>query len=121
MANENHQEVFVERIANVAHANGVFRITLGVNEDANNVRPCVRLIIPGNQLGGILQGIANAARNIGEQVQANLGDVDQNAEAPAQAQKAKTPASSTRGASGKKTSSTKSAAKGKGAKTKKKK
>tara|TARA_Y100001960_G_scaffold309780_1_gene368567 strand:+ start:1179 stop:1544 length:366 start_codon:yes stop_codon:yes gene_type:complete len=121
MANENHQEVFVERIANVAHANGVFRITLGVNEDANNVRPCVRLIIPGNQLGGILQGIANAARNIGEQVQANLGDGDQNVEAPAQAQKAKTTASRARGASAKKAASTKPAAKGKGARTKKKK
>ena len=36
MANENIPEVFVERVANVAHANGVFRITLGVNEDANN-------------------------------------------------------------------------------------
>ena len=120
MANENLQEFFVERIANVAHANGVFRITLGTNEDANNVRPCVRLIIPGNQLGGVLQGIANAARNIGEQVQANLGDETKEA-APAQAQKAKAPAGRTRGASGKKKGPTKPAAKSKGAKPKKKK
>ena len=120
MANENLQEVFVERIANVAHANGVFRITLGTNEDANNVRPCVRLIIPGNQLGGVLQGIANAARNIGEQVQANLGDEQQGA-VPAQTQKAKTQASGARGSSGGKKGSTKPAAKGKSAKTKKKK
>ena len=120
MANENLPEVFVERVANVAHANGVFRITLGVNEDANNVRPSVRLIIPGNQLGGLLQGIANAARNIGEQVQANLGD-DVKEPAPAQPKKAKAPASRADSSSAGKKGSAKPAPKGKGAKTKKKK
>ena len=69
MSDGNIQEVFVERISNVAHANGVFRITLGVNEDVNNVRPSTRLLVPANQLGPILQGIANAARDIGEQIQ----------------------------------------------------
>ncbi len=53
----------------MAHANGVFRITLGINEDVNNVRPSVRLLVPANQLGPMLQGIANAAKNIGEQIQ----------------------------------------------------
>ena len=128
MANENLPEVFVERVANVAHANGVFRITLGVNEDANNVRPSVRLIIPGNQLGGLLQGIANAARNIGEQVQANLGD-DGKVTAPAQSQRAKAPASRASSPSGGKKSSPKPASKsspkpaskGQSAKSKKKK
>ena len=116
MANENLPEVFVERVANVAHANGVFRITLGVNEDANNVRPTVRLIIPGNQLGGLLQGIANAARNIGEQVQANLGD-DGGEVAPAQTQRAKAPASRARSSSGGKKGSTKPDTKGQNAKS----
>ena len=116
MANENLPEVFLERVANVAHANGVFRITLGVNEDANNVRPTVRLIIPGNQLGGLLQGIANAARNIGEQVQANLGDDGKEA-APAQTQRAKAPASRARSSSGGKKGPTKPVSKGQSAKT----
>ena len=123
MANENLPEVFIERVANVAHANGVFRVTLGVNEDANNVRPSVRLIIPGNQLGGLLQGIANAARNIGEQVQANLGDEGKEV-ASSQPQKAKAPASRARsssaGKAGKK-GSKKPASKGQSAKSKKKK
>ncbi len=71
MSETHVNEIFVERIANVAHANGVFRITLGVNEDESNVRSSVRLIIPANQLGPILQGIANSAKNIGEQIQFN--------------------------------------------------
>ena len=116
MADDNLQEFFVERVANVAHANGVFRITLGVNEDANNVRPTVRLIIPGNQLGGLLQGIANAARNIGEQVQANLSDDGKEA-APAQTQRAKVPASRARSSAGGKKGSTKPASKGQSAKS----
>ena len=69
MADEQTQDLFVERISNVAHANGVFRITLGINEDVNNVRPSIRLLVPANQLGPMLQGIANAAKNIGEQIQ----------------------------------------------------
>jgi len=69
MSEDQVQELFVERISNVAHANGVFRITLGINEDVNNIRPSVRLLVPANQLGPMLQGIANAAKNIGEQIQ----------------------------------------------------
>ena len=120
MADENLQEFFVERVANVAHANGVFRITLGVNEDANNVRPSVRLIIPGNQLGGLLQGIANAARNIGEQVQANLGDEGKDT-APVQPKKAKAPAVQAGSSSAGKKGSAKPAPKSQRAKAKKKK
>lgn len=87
MSEEQMQELFVERISNVAHANGVFRITLGVNEDVNNVRPSVRLLVPANQLGPMLQGIANAAKNIGEQIQFK-GD-ESPAETPKSAPKAR--------------------------------
>ena len=117
MADDILQEFFVERVANVAHANGVFRITLGVNEDANNVRPSVRLIIPGNQLGGLLQGIANAAKNIGEQVQANLGDEPKET-LPAQTQRAKAPANRARSSSSGKKVPAKPASKSQGAKPK---
>ena len=55
MADDQTQDLFVERISNVAHANGVFRITLGINEDVNNVRPSIRLLVPANQLGPMLQ------------------------------------------------------------------
>ena len=74
MSNGNIKDVFVERILNVSHANGVFRVTLGVSEDANNVRDAIRLMVPANQLGPILQGIANAAKNIGEQIQFKVDD-----------------------------------------------
>jgi hypothetical protein len=74
MSDGNIKDVFVERILNVSHANGVFRVTLGVSEDANNVRDAIRLMVPANQLGPILQGIANAAKNIGEQIQFKADD-----------------------------------------------
>lgn len=74
----NPSEIFVEVVTNVSHANGVFRVTLGVNESPSESVPAVKLMIPANQLGPMLQGIANAAKNIGEQIQLkvenNLGD-----------------------------------------------
>jgi len=69
MSDDQVYDLFVERISNVSHANGVFRITLGVNDSPDEVRPVTRLMVPANQLGPILQGIANAAKNIGEQIQ----------------------------------------------------
>ena len=74
MSDGNIKDVFVERILNVSHANGVFRVTLGVSEDANNVKDSIRLLVPANQLGPILQGVANAAKNIGEQIQFKADD-----------------------------------------------
>jgi hypothetical protein len=74
MSDSNIKDVFVERILNVSHANGVFRVTLGVSEDANNVKDAIRLLVPANQLGPILQGVANAAKNIGEQIQFKADD-----------------------------------------------
>ncbi|MBB55405.1 MAG: hypothetical protein CMF67_13625 [Magnetovibrio sp.] len=82
MSNNQPSDIFVERISNVSHANGVFRITLGVNDSPNDIRPVTCLMVPANQLGPMLQGIANAAKNIGEQIQLT-GDGD-----PAPKQKA---------------------------------
>ena len=67
-------EYFVERIANLAYANGVFRVTFAQNVEGDEPKPTVRLIIPANQLSPILKGMANAAQNIGEQFQARVGD-----------------------------------------------
>jgi hypothetical protein len=74
MSDGNIKDVFVERILNVSHANGVFRVTLGVSEDANNVKDAIRLLVPANQLGPMLQGVANAAKNIGEQIKFKVDD-----------------------------------------------
>ena len=72
MADEAPIEYFVERIANMSHANGVFRITFAQQAEGDTLRPQVRLMIPANQLSPILQGISNAAKDIGEQVQARI-------------------------------------------------
>ena len=77
MADESPQEFFVERVVNMSHANGVFRVTFGQQAEGDAVRALVRLMIPANQLAPILQGISNAAREIGEQVQARLKDAQQ--------------------------------------------
>ena len=77
MADESPQEVFVERVVNMSHANVVFRVTFGQQAEGDAVRALVRLLIPANQLAPILQGISNAAREIGEQVQARLKDTQQ--------------------------------------------
>ena len=72
MAEVMPEEFFVERVVNMSHANGVFRVTFGQQAENDSVRPQVRLLIPANQLAPILQGMSNAAREIGEQVQARL-------------------------------------------------
>ena len=77
MADESPQGFFVERVVNMSHANGVFRVTFGQQAEGDAVRALVRLMIPANQLAPILQGISNAAREIGEQVQARLKDAQE--------------------------------------------
>ncbi len=74
MPDSNPEEFFVERVANLSHANGVFRLTFAQQDDGDKLRPMVRLLVPANQLSGILQGIANAAKDIGQQVQARVAD-----------------------------------------------
>jgi len=73
LPDSNPKEYFVERVANMSHANGVFRLTFTQQSDGDTLKPSVRLLIPANQLGSILQGINNAAKDIGEQVQARVG------------------------------------------------
>ena len=73
VADTDPLEFYVERVANMSHANGVFRVTFAQQAEGDAIRPMVRLLIPANQLASILQGINNAARDIGEQVQARLG------------------------------------------------
>ena len=87
MSNNQPSDIFVERISNVSHANGVFRIPLGVNDSPNDIRPVTCLMVPANQLGPMLQGIANAAKNIGEQIQLT-GDGDPAPKQTAQAKPA---------------------------------
>ena len=73
MASDNTvDDYFVERIENVSFANGVFRVSLGTQEE-KETRTAVRLMIPANQISAILQGMASAARNIDQKVQAKMG------------------------------------------------
>ena len=92
MADEAPIEYFVERIANMSHANGVFRITFAQQAEGDTLRPQVRLMIPANQLSPILQGISNAAKDIGEQVQARIEEnKDETPKKQAVPKKAKAP------------------------------
>lgn len=92
MADEAPIEYFVERIANMSHANGVFRITFAQQAEGDTLRPQVRLMIPANQLSPILQGISNAAKDIGEQVQARIEEnKDETSKKQAVPKKAKAP------------------------------
>ena len=75
-------DYFVERIENVSFANGVFRVSLGTQEESET-RSVVRLMIPANQISSILQGMANAARNIDQKVQAKIGKNEVKSEATA--------------------------------------
>ncbi len=68
MADDMVDEHFVEAISNVSHANGVFRVTLGRQDTEDAITPVTRLLIPASQLGRLLQGIGNAANEIGERV-----------------------------------------------------
>ncbi len=85
---ENVNNYFVERVENVSYANGVFRVTFGLQEEDGQPNPVVRVMIPANQLSPILQGMANAAKDIDEKVQARIGALsaeggDEDAKAPA--------------------------------------
>lgn len=89
LADNEPLEFYVERVANMSHANGVFRITFAQQAEGDAIRPMVRLLIPANQLSPILQGISNAARDIGQQVQARV--------APAEPEPATEPAPAPKG------------------------
>ena len=90
MAPENTvDDYFVERIENVSFANGVFRVSFGTQEE-KETRASVRLMIPANQISSILQGMASAARNIDQKVQAKMGQTA--AEPKAKSSKKGTPA-----------------------------
>lgn len=77
MADDLVDEHFVEAISNVSHANGVFRITLGRQDTEDAVTPVTRLLIPASQLGRLLQGIGNAANEIGERVREKTESADE--------------------------------------------
>jgi len=69
------EDYFVERIENVSFANGVFRISFGTQEEDQQTHPSVRLLIPANQISAILQGMANAAKDIDEKVKAKISEI----------------------------------------------
>jgi len=51
-------DILAERVVGVAHANGVFRVTLAQQDESDQPRPVMRLMIPEVQAEAILQVIA---------------------------------------------------------------
>jgi len=70
MADDKPDEYFADLISHVSHANGVFRLTFSQQDVENEVRPVVRVMVPANQLQGMMRSIAGAANEIREKVQA---------------------------------------------------
>ena len=74
MGQQDIPEFFVDAVQNVSHANGVFRITLAQSETDEGLRPITKILIPANQLPRILQGLGNAAREIGDRVRERIAE-----------------------------------------------
>ena len=84
MADNTPDEYFADLISNVSHANGVFRLTFAQQDVGKDVRPVVKVMIPANQLQGMMRSIANAANEIREKVQAQIdGTIGEPAATPA--------------------------------------
>lgn len=72
---------FVDSVLNLAYVNGVFRITLAQQGGNQDVRPEVKVLVPANQLNIILNGIAKAAGDIGQQLEQKAKNETAGAEA----------------------------------------
>ena len=72
MADDTPDEYFADLISNVSHANGVFRLTFAQQDVGNDSRPIVKVLVPANQLQGMMRSIASAANEIREKVQAQV-------------------------------------------------
>ena len=59
----------------MSHANGVFRITFAQQEEEADLRQVVRLMIPQISWRAFFR-VRRRAKNIGEQVQARIGDTE---------------------------------------------
>lgn len=68
MMSNDMPNIYAEKITNVSMANGVFRITLAQEGAEGKSTDVVRLLIPANQLGPILNAIGGAAKEIGAKV-----------------------------------------------------
>jgi hypothetical protein len=72
LTDDQPQEYFADLISNVSHANGVFRLTFAQQDTGNETRPVVKVMVPANQLQGMMRSIASAANEIREKVQAQI-------------------------------------------------
>ena len=72
--------IFADFVSSVSHSNGVFRITLSQQVQDQEAQEVARLLIPANQLQGVLRGIAEGANEIREKLQASQGSAETPAE-----------------------------------------
>ena len=87
MSTKSIPEVFAERVVGVAHANGVYRITLAQQDESDQLRPVARLLIPESQAESMLQGIAAGIAEIQNKIEQGGAAI---AQAPADKAAAKT-------------------------------
>jgi hypothetical protein len=56
--------VFADTLTSVSLANGVVRISFGAMDAENKIEPAGTLVLPLNQLAGIVQNLANATNGL---------------------------------------------------------
>jgi hypothetical protein len=81
---------FIDGVSSISHADGVFRITMGLRTGEKEHENELCLFIPASQMGNILQAISGGAREIGVKIKEKM---ESETEAPASDGKGKQKAS----------------------------
>ena len=92
MSNDDYPVIFADGLLDVSHANGVFRISFGEQEGEGKVKLVGKILIPGNQIGPVMQQISSAVNDIANRMQKKPAPASSAAKAPARST-AKTTAS----------------------------
>ena len=67
-------QILVDGITYVSFINGVLRVECGSVDRQGKLSPSGTLLIPGNQAGVVLQGIANAAQELDKRAREKMGE-----------------------------------------------
>jgi hypothetical protein len=63
---------FVDGVSSISHADGVFRISMGLRTGEKEHENELCLFIPASQMGNILQSISGGAREIGVKIKEKM-------------------------------------------------
>lgn len=95
MSNDDYPVIFADGLLDVSHANGVFRISFGEQEGEGKVKMVGKIMIPGNQIGPVVQQITTAVNDIAGRMQKNKKPANPVRKAASPARKAAAPVKKT--------------------------